>query len=104
VISPLFSLWIWHVFIAEFRLAGLQRDSSGSQSDIRFKLACQYIAVQLIVMAVANPVSATGRRLEELRTDIWGLFLDHRPRLSRLRTVMILKVRFPVDRTAAPLK
>jgi hypothetical protein len=30
-------------------------------SDIRFKPACQYIAVQLIVMAAANPVSATGR-------------------------------------------
>ncbi|PYD07221.1 IS4 family transposase, partial [Pseudomonas savastanoi pv. glycinea] len=34
-------------------------------SDIRFKPACQYIAVQLIVMAAANPVSATGRRLSE---------------------------------------
>lgn len=36
-------------------------------SDIRFKPACQYIAVQLIVMAAANPISATGRRLAELR-------------------------------------
>jgi len=36
-------------------------------SDIRFKPVCQYIAVQLIVMAAANPVSATGRRLAELR-------------------------------------
>jgi hypothetical protein len=73
-------------------------------SDIRFKPACQYIAVQLIVMAAANPVSATGRRLAELRKGVGGLFLDHRPRPSRPRTVKISKTRFPVDRKAAPLK
>mgnify|MGYP000623749160 FL=1 len=73
-------------------------------SDIRFKPACQYIAVQLIVMAAANPISATGRRLAELRAGIGGLFLDHRPRPSRPRTVKISKTRFPVDRKAAPLK
>jgi hypothetical protein len=73
-------------------------------SDIRFKPACQYIAVQLIVMAAANPVSATGRRLAELRAGVEGLFLDHRPRPSRPRTVKISKTRFPVDRKAAPLK
>ena len=49
-------------------------------SDIRFKPACQYIAVQLIVMAAANPVLATGIRLAELRGGIGGMFLDHRPR------------------------
>jgi hypothetical protein len=73
-------------------------------SDIRFKPVCQYIAVQLIVMAAANPVSATGRRLAELRKGIGGLFLDHRPRPSRPRTVKISKTRFPVNRKAAPLK
>lgn len=73
-------------------------------SDIRFKPACQYIAVQLIVMAAANPTSATGRRLAELRAGVGGLFLDHRPRPSRPRTVKISKTRFPVDRKAAPLK
>lgn len=73
-------------------------------SDIRFKPACQYIAVQLIVMAAANPVSATGRRLAELRGGIGGLFLDHRPRPGRPRTVKISKTRYPVDRKAAPLK
>jgi hypothetical protein len=73
-------------------------------SDIRFKPACQYIAVQLIVMAAANPISATGRRLSQLRAGIGGLFLDHRPRPSRPRTVKISKTRFPVDRNAAPLK
>lgn len=73
-------------------------------SDIRFKPACQYIAVQLIVMAAANPISATGRRLSELRAGVGGLFLDHRPRPSRPRTVKISKNRFPVNRKAAPLK
>lgn len=75
-----------------------------SPSDIRFKPACQYIAVQLIVMAAANPISATGRRLSELRTGVGGMFLDHRPRPSRPRTVKISKTRFPVNRKAAPLK
>ncbi|AZE54602.1 Transposase [Pseudomonas synxantha] len=73
-------------------------------SDIRFKPACQYIAVQLIVMAAANPISATGRRLSELRAGVGGLFLDRRPRPSRPRTVKISKNRFPVNRKAAPLK
>lgn len=73
-------------------------------SDIRFKPACQYIAVQLIVMAAANPISATGRRLAELRAGVGGMFLNHRPRPSRPRTVKISKTRFPVDRKAAPLK
>jgi Insertion element 4 transposase N-terminal/Transposase DDE domain len=75
-----------------------------SPSDIRFKPACQYIAVQLIVMAAANPISATGRRLSELRAGVGGMFLDHRPRPSRPRTVKISKTRFPVNRKAAPLK
>lgn len=75
-----------------------------SPSDIRFKPVCQYIAVQLIVMAAANPVSATGRRLSALRSGIGGLFLDHRPRPPRPRTVKISKTRYPVNRNAAPLK
>ena len=75
-----------------------------SPSDIRFKPAAHYIAVQLIVMAAANPISATGRRLSELRAGVGGLFLDHRPRPSRPRTVKISKTRYPVDRKAAPLK
>ena len=75
-----------------------------SPRDIRFKPAAHYIAVQLIVMAAANPISATGRRLSELRAGVGGLFLDHRPRPSRPRTVKISKSRYPVDRKAAPLK
>lgn len=43
-------------------------------SDVRFKPACQYIAVQLIVMAAANPISAMARRLVELRGGLAGCF------------------------------
>jgi len=71
---------------------------------IRFKPVAQYIAVQLIVMAAANPISATGRRLSEWRAGIGGLFLEHCPRPSRPRAVKISKTRYPVDRKAAPLK
>lgn len=75
-----------------------------SPSDIRFKPVAHYITVQLIVMAAANPISATGQRLSALRAGVGGLFLDHRPRPSRARTVKISKTRYPVDRKAAPLK
>lgn len=73
-------------------------------SDISFKAVCQYIAVQVIVMAGAQPVSGTGRRLSELRSGIGGLFLERRPRRTTPRTVKISKTRYPVDRNAAPLK
>ena len=75
-----------------------------SPTDIRFKPACQYIAVQLIVMAAANPLSATGRRLSELRSGVGSLFLERRSRPTTPRTVKISKTRYPVDRNAAPLK
>ncbi|PUE94205.1 IS4 family transposase [Xanthomonas oryzae] len=58
-------------------------------SDVRFKPACQYIAVQLIVMAAAHPISGTRRRLSQLRSGVGRLFLDHRPRPSRPRSVKI---------------
>ena len=73
-------------------------------SEIRFKPVCQYIAVQLIVMAAANPLSGTGRRLSELRSGVGSLFLDNRPRPTTPRTVKISKTRYPVDHNAAPLK
>lgn len=73
-------------------------------SDIRFKAVCQYIAVQLIVMAAAQPLSRTGRRLSELRSGVGSLFLERRPRPSTPRTVKLSKTRYPVDRNAAPLK
>jgi hypothetical protein len=75
-----------------------------SPCDIHLKPVTQYIAVQLIVMAAANPVSATGRRLSALMAGIGGLFLDHHPRPSRPRTVKISKTRYPVDRKTALLK
>ena len=73
-------------------------------SEIRFKPVCQYIAVQLIVMAAANPLSSTGKRLSALRSGIGSLFLENRPRPTTPRTVKISKTRYPVDRNAAPLK
>ncbi|WP_256644702.1 IS4 family transposase [Stenotrophomonas sp. 9(2022)] len=73
-------------------------------SEIRFKPACHYIAAQLIVMAAAQPASATGRRLSQLRSGVGSLFLEHRPRPTTPRTVKISKTRYPVDRKAAPLK
>ena len=73
-------------------------------SEIRFKAVCDYIAVQLIVMAASNPLSGTGRRLSELRSGIGSLFLERRSRPTTPRTVKISKTRYPVDRNAAPLK
>jgi len=73
-------------------------------SEIRFKPACHYIAAQLIVMAAAQPASATGRRLSQLRSGVASLFLEHRHRPTTPRTVKISKTRYPVDRKAAPLK
>lgn len=73
-------------------------------SEIRFKPACHYIAAQLIVMAAAQPASATGRRLSQLRSGVGSLFLEYRPRPTTPRTVKISKTRYPVDRKAAPLK
>ena len=75
-----------------------------SPSDMSFKHACKYIAVQLIVMADAQPISRTGKRLSELRSGVSGLVLRRRPRRSTPRTVKISKTRYPVDRNAAPLK
>lgn len=73
-------------------------------NQIRFKLACQFIAAQLIVMAGAQPASRTGARLSEMRAGIGNLFLDDRPRPSRPRLVKMSKTRYPVNRKAAPLK
>ncbi|TCS42999.1 IS4 family transposase [Reinekea marinisedimentorum] len=77
-----------------------------SPSSIRFKPVCDYIAVQLVVMAAANPISGTGRRLKELRSGIGSLFLEAKTktRPSRPRRVKISKTRYPVDYNAAPLK
>ena len=75
-----------------------------SPCDIRFKAVCQYIAVQLIVMANANPLSGTGRRLSEFRSGMGSLFLERRSRPTPPRTVKISKTRYQVDPNAAPLK
>lgn len=72
--------------------------------DISFKFAFQFIATQLIVMANAVSLSHTPRRLSELRGGLANLFIEKRPRSSRPRAVKISKTRYPVNRSAAPLK
>jgi hypothetical protein len=95
-------LLCYNVIRREASMAAVSFDRA--PSEIRFKPACDYIAVQLIVMAAANPLSGTGRRLSELRSGIGNLFLERRPRPTTPRTVKISKTRYPVDRNAAPLK
>ncbi len=73
-------------------------------AEISFKFAFQFIASQLIVMAGAVSPSHTPRRLRELRGAVGTLFIEKRPRPSRPRAVKISKTRYPVNRTAAPLK
>ena len=73
-------------------------------SEISFKFAFAFIATQLIVMAGAVSLAHTPRRLGELRGSIANLFIEKRPRPSRPRAVKISKTRYPVNRSAAPLK
>ncbi|GLS25855.1 hypothetical protein GCM10007877_15690 [Marinibactrum halimedae] len=92
----------YNVIRREAAMAAIQFDRA--PSDIRFKVVCDYIAVQLIVMAASNPLSGTGRRLLELRSGIGSLFLERRSRPTTPRTMKISKTLYPVDRYAAPLK
>ena len=73
-------------------------------NQISFKAAFQYIAVQLIVMADALSPGKTGARLSELRGGVATLIKENRPRPSRPRTVKMSKTRYPIDRSASPLK
>jgi len=73
-------------------------------SDIWLKAVSDYVAVRLIVMATSNSLSATARRLSELRGVIGSLFLERHLRPSTPRTVEMSKSRYPVDRNAVPLK
>lgn len=59
-------------------------------SGVSFKFACQFIAIQLVVMAGAMSPAHTPRRLAELRGSIGCLFTEKRPRPSRPRTVICL--------------
>tara|TARA_B100000508_G_scaffold52272_1_gene40534 strand:- start:11 stop:1342 length:1332 start_codon:yes stop_codon:yes gene_type:complete len=95
-------LLCYNIVRREASMAAVSFDRS--PSDIRFKSVCDYIAVQLIVMAAASPISGTGRRLSELRAGVGSLFLERRPRKTTPRTVKISKTRYPLDRNAAPLK
>ncbi|MBD3768354.1 MAG: transposase, partial [Gammaproteobacteria bacterium] len=73
-------------------------------NQMSFKAACQYIAVQLIVMADALSPGKTGARLSEIRGGVASLIIENRPRPSRPRTVKMSKTRYPINRNAAPLK
>lgn len=72
--------------------------------DISFKFACQFIAAELISLSNNPSPGTTGRRLAELRGNLGMLFKENRPRPSRPRSVKISKTRYPVNRSAAPLK
>jgi hypothetical protein len=96
-------LLVYNVIRREASLAAIEHKQRAC--DIRFKMACQYIASQLIVMSKAVPISKTGMRLKELRSGITNLFLDRSPsRPSRPRRVKMSKTRYPVNKQAAPLK
>lgn len=61
------------------------------------------IAVQLIMMAAANSISATGKRLRELWAG-WGDVSGSPPQRSRPRAVKLSKTLFPIVHKVAPLK
>ena len=100
---------LWGIFLAYNlirREASHAAASHGQRAkDVRFKMAFEYIAANLVVMAGAKPESKTGNRLKNLRSGICNLFLDRKnPRPGRPRMVKISKTRYPVNRNAAPLK
>lgn len=87
------------------REASLAAVSHGySPCEVSFKFACQFIAAELINMAVAVSPGNTAKRLKNLRGNIAILFLKKRPRPSRPRAVKISKTRYPINYNASPLK
>jgi hypothetical protein len=87
------------------REASLAAVSHGyTPDDVSFKFACQFIAAELINMAVAFSPANTPKRLKNLRGNIAILFLKKRPRPSRPRAVKMSKTRYPVNYNASPLK
>lgn len=73
---------LWGIFLAYNlvrREASHAASAHGQQAkDVRFKMAFEYIAANLIVMASAKPESKTGSRLKDLRSGICNLFLEKR--------------------------
>ena len=95
-------LLAYNVIRREASLAAIEHKQRAC--DIRFKMAYQYIASQLIVMSKAVPVSKTSMRLKELWSGITNLFLDRSPsRPSRPRRVKMSKTQYPVNKRAVPL-
>ncbi len=75
-----------------------------SASEISFKFAFQFIATKMIVPGNTASPGAIPKRLEHLRGTLEAVFITNRPRPSRPRAVKISKNRYPVKRSAAPLK
>ncbi|OAT14615.1 transposase [Buttiauxella noackiae ATCC 51607] len=73
-------------------------------SEISFKFAFQFIATEMIVLGNTVSPGTIPRRMEHLRGNLEALFIRKRPRPSRPRAVKISKTRYPVKRSAAPLK
>ena len=100
---------IWGIFLA-YNLVRREASHAAAEhgqraKDVRFKMAFEYIAANLIVMARARPVSKTGRRLKDLRGGVGNLFLGRKQtRPNRPRLVKMSKTRYPVNHNAAPLK
>lgn len=99
---------LWGVLLAYNlirREASLAAVSHGYRPDeVSFKFACQFIAAELINMAIAVSPANTPKRLKNLRGNIAVLFLQKRPRPSRPRAVKISKTRYPINYKASPLK
>ena len=73
-------------------------------AEISFKFAFQFIATELIVLGNTSSPGTIPKRLEHLRGNLEAVFITKRPRPSRPRAVKMSKTRYPVNRSAVPLK
>lgn len=73
-------------------------------SEISFKFAFQFIATEMTVLGNTVSPGTIPKRLEHLRGNLEAVFITKRPRPSRPRAVKMSKTRYPVNRSAAPLK
>ncbi|EBY5128057.1 IS4 family transposase, partial [Salmonella enterica subsp. enterica serovar Brazzaville] len=73
-------------------------------SEISFKFAFQFIATEMTVPGNTVSPGTIPKRLEHLRGNLEAVFITKRPRPSRPRAVKMSKTRYPVNRSAAPLK
>ncbi len=73
-------------------------------SEISFKFAFQLFVTEMIVLGNTASPGTIPKRLEHLRGALKVVFITKRPRPSRPRAVKVSKTRYPVKRSAAPLK